>query len=298
MSTVRDHYSILGVARDAPPEVIRAAYRVLAQKYHPDRNTAPDAGHRAEEINVAYAILKEPALRAEYDKQLPPLTSAQAEPGWYQSSGAPADQFRSPPEPILRQVGRTRYELRFTDGVVGEHSEWMDLVQKVKTDNRLFVGKGRHLATETRAKQRIWLRFDTEERLIERSGELVPVATGQPITLVTIGREGRTQVPSPLVLINRASLRWFALQNPTAAATSLLSMREASFQIARFVGVLLAALSLLYFVFLRHAGLMGWALGVLVAVPALSVVIGHLTQRETRRLDRDIRQTLATAGMA
>ncbi len=96
MSAGKDHYAVLGVARDAPPEVIRAAYRVLAQKYHPDRNTAPDAGRRAEEINVAYSILKEPALRAEYDKQLPPLTSAQAEPGRHQSSGAPADRIPGP----------------------------------------------------------------------------------------------------------------------------------------------------------------------------------------------------------
>jgi DnaJ domain len=297
MSTGKDHYAVLGVARDAPPEVIRAAYRVLAQKYHPDRNTAPDAGRRAEQINVAYSILKEPALRAEYDKQLPPLTSAQAEPARHQSAGAPAAEFRSPSEPILRQVNRTRYELRFADGVVGEHSEWMDVIQKVKTDNRLFVGMGKHLATETRARQRVWLRLDTEERLLERSGELLPVATGQPITLVTIGREGGGQPPSPLVLINRASRRWFALQSPTAAATSLLSMREASFQIARFIGILAAALAILYFVFLRHAGLMAWVLAALVGVPALSVVIGHLTQSETRRLDRDIRQTLALAGM-
>jgi hypothetical protein len=270
---------------------------VLAQKYHPDRNTAPDAGHRAEEINVAYAILKEPQLRAEYDRQLPPLSSAESEPMRHQASGASAQAYQSPAQPILRHVGHTHYELRFSDGVVGEHLEWMDLVQKVKTDNRLFVGIGKHLASETRPRQQIWLRFDTEERLIERSGQLLPVATGQPITLVTIGREGRTEAPSPLVLINRASRRWFALQSPTAAATSLLSMREASFQIMRFVGVFAAALALLYFAFLRHAGVMLWMLTVLVAVPALFAGIGHLTQSETRRLDRDIRGALATAGM-
>ena len=35
MPTIRTHYDNLKVARNAPPEVIRAAYRVLAQKYHP-----------------------------------------------------------------------------------------------------------------------------------------------------------------------------------------------------------------------------------------------------------------------
>ena len=71
IATVKDHYAILGVARDAPIEVIRAAYRVLVQKYHPDRNRDPDAGGRAEEINTAYAVLKDPGARARYDQELP-----------------------------------------------------------------------------------------------------------------------------------------------------------------------------------------------------------------------------------
>ena len=39
MTKVRTHYDNLKVARNAPPEVIRAAYKALAQKYHPDRNS-------------------------------------------------------------------------------------------------------------------------------------------------------------------------------------------------------------------------------------------------------------------
>src|ERR1700733_5277255 len=76
---MKDHYAILGIARDAPAEVVRAAYRVLVQKYHPDRNTEPEAGRRAEEINIAYAVLKDPEQRALYDQQLPPLSGRAAD---------------------------------------------------------------------------------------------------------------------------------------------------------------------------------------------------------------------------
>lgn len=40
MEKIHTHYDNLKVAREAPPEVIRAAYRALSQRYHPDRNPA------------------------------------------------------------------------------------------------------------------------------------------------------------------------------------------------------------------------------------------------------------------
>jgi DnaJ domain len=61
------HYDNLKVARDAPPEVIRAAYRTLAQKYHPDYNPNPDAVRIMKIINESYAILSDPDKRKEHD---------------------------------------------------------------------------------------------------------------------------------------------------------------------------------------------------------------------------------------
>jgi hypothetical protein len=62
------HYDNLKVARNAPTEVIRAAYRVLAQQFHPDR--FPDralAERRMKIINEAYAVLADPDRRREHD---------------------------------------------------------------------------------------------------------------------------------------------------------------------------------------------------------------------------------------
>ena len=63
-----DYYKILQVDPSADPEVITAAYRRLAVKYHPDTNPAPDALPRMQKINEAYAILSDPAQRAIYDR--------------------------------------------------------------------------------------------------------------------------------------------------------------------------------------------------------------------------------------
>lgn len=69
MSAFRSHYDVLGVARSASDEVIRAAYRVLTQKYHPDHNPhQQQQAHQAmTELNEAYAVLSDHNKRWEYD---------------------------------------------------------------------------------------------------------------------------------------------------------------------------------------------------------------------------------------
>lgn len=66
------HYDTLNVSRIASPEVIRAAYKALAQKYHPDRNSSHDAALRMKEINLAYEVLSDPDKRRRYDETLEP----------------------------------------------------------------------------------------------------------------------------------------------------------------------------------------------------------------------------------
>jgi hypothetical protein len=87
-----NHYQRLKVAHDAPAEVIRAAYRALATRVHPDRQsaaTSPDDLQHIEmaALNVAYETLIDPKLRADYDATLAP-NAARANP-WSASAVEP-----------------------------------------------------------------------------------------------------------------------------------------------------------------------------------------------------------------
>lgn len=63
-----DLYHVLGVTKDATAEDINDAYRLLAKKYHPDRNVGDEfAAARYAEVDEAYSILSDPERRSRYD---------------------------------------------------------------------------------------------------------------------------------------------------------------------------------------------------------------------------------------
>ena len=64
-----DPYKTLQVDQEAEDEVIAAAYRRLARKYHPDVAASPDAAARMAAINAAWEVIGEPARRAAFDRQ-------------------------------------------------------------------------------------------------------------------------------------------------------------------------------------------------------------------------------------
>ncbi len=68
MNRLHTHYDNLNVTRNAPIEVILAAYRAMAQKYHPDINSSPAANDTMKLLNEAWEVLSDPLKRAEHDK--------------------------------------------------------------------------------------------------------------------------------------------------------------------------------------------------------------------------------------
>lgn len=68
MSTVVDHYAVLGVPRGASAEEIRTAYRRAARASHPDLHPDDATAHeRFKRVQVAYEVLGDPARRSAYD---------------------------------------------------------------------------------------------------------------------------------------------------------------------------------------------------------------------------------------
>src|SRR5438034_1415430 len=65
----RDYYEVLGVARNAPDEEVKRAYRKLAVKFHPDKNPDdPHAEEKFKELGEAYDVLMDPDKRVPYDR--------------------------------------------------------------------------------------------------------------------------------------------------------------------------------------------------------------------------------------
>ena len=72
MEEFPDHYTALGVDPTADQDVIAAAFRALAKKYHPDSGTAAGTAspERFAEVQEAYDVLGNPERRVQYDAEL------------------------------------------------------------------------------------------------------------------------------------------------------------------------------------------------------------------------------------
>ncbi len=66
----RDYYEVLGVSKAASEAELKKAFRRLAMKYHPDRNTSEDkeTEHKFKEAKEAYEVLSDSQKRAAYDQ--------------------------------------------------------------------------------------------------------------------------------------------------------------------------------------------------------------------------------------
>lgn len=94
------HYDNLKVAHDASPEAIRAAYRALCKKYHPDQNRHnPDAHRIMSLVNRSYQVLSQPERRQAHDQWIAAQTAKQSNEPEKIASPMPGG-FRKVQEPL------------------------------------------------------------------------------------------------------------------------------------------------------------------------------------------------------
>jgi curved DNA-binding protein CbpA len=96
MSDARDPYEILQIRREATDDVVRAAFRALARRHHPD--SSPDGGSSAEMawINWAWEILGNPQRRSAYDRERRNGGEPPSSPIWTHGPGDSASTAATP----------------------------------------------------------------------------------------------------------------------------------------------------------------------------------------------------------
>ncbi|RMM39066.1 J domain-containing protein (plasmid) [Pseudomonas amygdali pv. lachrymans] len=120
---MRTHYHNLMIQENADPAIIKASYKVLAQRYHPDRNpeNAKEAKRIFQIVTVAYETLSDPNKRAVYDAKLraardtasggKPRRAAQA-PSPPPNTSERVNQSSSNPEGLVELVTNTQIAKR------------------------------------------------------------------------------------------------------------------------------------------------------------------------------------------
>lgn len=190
----KDYYAVLGVKPDASAEDIKAAYRRLARKFHPDVSKERNAEERFKDVNEAFEALGDPERRASYD---------QLRAGGFRAG----DDFRPPPG--FRQGG---FEFDFGESGGKGFSDFFESLFGRRRSEAGTRRPGRDSAEDARAeieidletayaggKQRISLQGARESRTLEVR---IPkgIQAGQSIRLSGQGPVGPDGKPGDLLL--------------------------------------------------------------------------------------------------
>lgn len=106
MTVIPDLYAALGIDPTADQEVIGAAYRALAKKYHPDTGATKGtaSAERFAEIQQAYEVLGSPESRKQYDKDLLDATQRELDEHLAKKQRKIAGTTEAPPPPDLGAI--------------------------------------------------------------------------------------------------------------------------------------------------------------------------------------------------
>jgi curved DNA-binding protein CbpA len=106
---LKTHYEILGLLNSADDVVIKAAYKALAQKYHPDKHRTNQgmATRLMSELNAAHAVLGNKVKRKEYDAWLQSSVKVKSKP----KSAAASTSAHTPPADYQELLEQLKHNL-------------------------------------------------------------------------------------------------------------------------------------------------------------------------------------------
>jgi hypothetical protein len=242
-----DYYATLGVSPDAPPEVIRAAYRVLAQKHHPDRH---DQSKESEEITVrineAYRVLSDPAQRAAYDETRQSSKKIEQTP----EVGGNAPKA---PKIVEGEAEGVSFTLRFVPGTIIANDIWIDTrVTQKRAFNPLSFG-GASMGTEVIPKQRIGVRVHGGDINIPHTGSHIPAGVGEEVQLVQVFTEDNNR-EKMIALVNHALGQWFWIDSELDAGVFVRPVSEYITDFILYVVATGLVAAIFWLLFVREGG--------------------------------------------
>jgi curved DNA-binding protein CbpA len=144
----KSHYECLGVARDANDDTIKKAYRKLALKFHPDKNSAPSAEAAFKAISHAFDTLSDTNKRATYDQ----LGHEPDDNTPYANGNPFADVFRNPGVRVHQVDPEEIFNMLF-QGMSGGHRG------RFGAHNRGNFGRPQHQQEPPRTPQSIFMQI-------------------------------------------------------------------------------------------------------------------------------------------
>lgn len=283
-----DYYATLGVSPEAPPEVIKAAYRALAQKHHPDRNGSDRAANeQTARINEAFRVLSDPAARASYDA----TRRAAVQP---QASRSPMQRAAAP---VTATAAGHEFTLRFIPGTVISNDLWSETHVSSRGGGGMTVaGFGYNSAPKVRsqaiAKQRIGVRSPGRDVFVDQAGSHIPIAIGQDVELVQASGH-RTQ--GIVAIVNRSSGQWFWVGSQMDAG-SLIRKPSARFvDFIAYLAVVAVCAGGLWALWVRGSGFLVWAAFIVLGIPALFGAATPMLFRTANRIGAAMRSAISRA---
>lgn len=135
----KDYYHILQVHEQAEQEVIEAAFKRLARKYHPDKDSSSGATAKMQELNEAYQVLRDPNKRADYDRGRQKSESSQGK----QENRANEQKRNQQERQTEEQAERERVEKRRREQEARKQQEREVEEKRKREDERKYEDKVR-----------------------------------------------------------------------------------------------------------------------------------------------------------